>query len=462
MRLLMLRSRIRTTHQSMASTPRYVTALISALRFRDAQPELLRALDDSEWKQLLVFGDHMHLTIPLAQAHEDYCPAWVRSKIQQNIADNTQRFQMIKESYAEISGVLKNANADYVVLKGFTKSPDYAPEARHRVQGDIDLFCDPASIESAAHALATIGYEPIYRFDDMPWDHLPPLRRETSWQWRGNAYDPEMPLSIELHHCLWDYPAVRCGPKDLSRFWERRVVRQLEDITFPALCPVDNVGYVALNLLRDLLRLSVLASQVYELAWFLHENSHNHEFWMRWTAEHDEELKRVESVSFLLAVSWFHCDLPEAVAEEIERLPVGARRWFELPATSPSPMGWMGPTKDAVWLHSTLISSASERRRIILKRLFPRRARPVNVVVAERMLEASLPKPSLSECVHQYLAYVSARVNYHLRLVAPTLWHGLRWWWSCKIASGGGPFNRRAPRPQDEPPVPARQSSPTI
>jgi hypothetical protein len=447
----------------MPSTPRYVTALVSALRFRDAQPELLRALDDSEWNQLLVFGDHMHLTIPLAQAQADYCPAWVRSKIDQNIADNTERFRTIKESYAEIAGVLKSAHADYVVLKGFTKSPDYAPEPRHRVQGDVDLFCRPESMERAAHALATIGYEPIYRFDDMPWDHLPPLRRKTSWQWRGNAYDPEMPLSVELHHCLWDYAAVRCGPKDLSDFWERRVVRQLEEMAFPSLNPVDNLGYLALNLLRDLLRLSVLASQVYELAWFLHRNSDNNEFWRRWTTEHDEELKRVESVSFLLAKTWFHCDLPGAVVEEIERLPVGARRWFELPATSPSPMGWMRPTKDALWLHSTLIASAAERRHVIFKRLFPGRVRPVNVVVTEQTPTASRAKVSLSMRVHRYLGYLFARVNYHLGLLPPTLWHGVRWWWSCrKSTRGASPFGRQTAEQADESTVPARQSSPII
>jgi hypothetical protein len=448
----------------MPSTPRYVTALVSALRFRDAQPELMRALDDSEWNQLLVFGDHMHLTIPLAQAHGDYCPAWVRSKVDQKIADNTQRFQMIKQSYAEIDGALKSAGADYVVLKGFTKSPDCAPEPRHRVQGDIDLFCDPESIERAARALATIGYEPIYRFDDMPWDHLPPLRRKTSWQWRGNVYDPEMPLSVELHHCLWDYAAVRCGPQDLSRFWERRVVRQLEEITFPALDPVDSLGYLALNLLRDLLRLSILTSQVYELAWFLHQNSDNSEFWRCWSAEHDEELKRVESVSFLLAKTWFHCDLPGAVAEQIERLPVGARSWFELAATSPSPMGWMRPTKDAVWLHSTLISSAAEGRRVVLNRLFPRRPHPVNVVVAEKTLEGSLSKSkvSWSERAHQYLVYLVARVSYHLGLLLPTLWHGVRWWWSCKMTGADRPLVRRIAGQADEATVPARQSSSTI
>jgi len=113
----------------MPSTPRYVTALISALSFRGAQPELLQALDDSEWHQLLVFGDQMRLTIPLAQVCGDYCPSWVRSRIDQNIADNARRFQMIKTTYAEIVEVFRAADVEHVVLKGFTKSPDYAPES---------------------------------------------------------------------------------------------------------------------------------------------------------------------------------------------------------------------------------------------------------------------------------------------------------------------------------------------
>jgi len=62
----------------MPSTPRYVSALISALSLRNPQPELLKSLDDAEWKQLLVFGDQMHLTIPLAQTCNGYCPGWVR------------------------------------------------------------------------------------------------------------------------------------------------------------------------------------------------------------------------------------------------------------------------------------------------------------------------------------------------------------------------------------------------
>ena len=36
----------------MAGSPRYVTALISALRLRNAQPEVLQALDDPAYEEL--------------------------------------------------------------------------------------------------------------------------------------------------------------------------------------------------------------------------------------------------------------------------------------------------------------------------------------------------------------------------------------------------------------------------
>ena len=172
------------SHPNLSGTvrrmPRYAAALISALNFRCPQPEVLRALDDSEWQRLLVFGDQMHLTIPLAQVCSDYFPSWVRVRVERNIADNALRFQMIKTTYSEIAEALKEANVDYLVLKGFTKSPDYAPDPRHRIQSDFDLFCPLEAIFSARDALSTVGYRAQHGFDDMPWDHLPPLRRATS------------------------------------------------------------------------------------------------------------------------------------------------------------------------------------------------------------------------------------------------------------------------------------------
>ena len=415
----------------MPSTPRYVTALVSSLNFQGTRPELLRTLDDSEWQQLLVFGDQMHLTIPLAQACGDHFPSWVCERVERNIADNALRFQMIKNAYSEIADALREANVDYLVLKGFTKTPDYAPDPRHRIQSDIDLFCPLEAIFSARDALSTVGYQAQHGFDDIPWDHLPPLRRTTTWKWRGNAYDPDMPLTVELHHSLWDRAAARCGPRSLSCFWQRRIARSLEDISFHALNPIDGLGYAALNLLRDLLRLSIVTSQAYELAWFLHHNSRNEAFWNAWGQMHDDELRRLESVSFLLARTWFHCDLSEAAEAEIERLPDATRRWFDTPATSPSPMGWLRPNKDGMWLHRSLLQSAAEKRALVFKRLLPLRVLPVGAAIANQVPNSSLT----DECsVHnhtRYLVYLLVRAIYHLRLLPSTLWHGVCLWWSA-------------------------------
>jgi hypothetical protein len=415
----------------MPSTPRYVTALVSALNFQSPQPELLHALDDREWQRLLIFGDQMHLTIPLAQAWNTHCPIWVRARVQGNIADNAKRFQTIKTTYAEIADALTRSHLDHLVLKGFTKVPDYAPNPRHRMQSDIDLFCPSDSVFRARDALSTLGFRAQHRLDDI-CEHLPPLHRKTAWQWRGNAYDPEMPLAIELHHSFWDHATVRCRPEGVNDFWQRRVERRLEEISFSALCPIDSLGYVALNLLRDLLRgTGIVTAQVYELAWFLHRYSRNEEFWNSWNELHHRELRRLESVSFLLARTWFHCDLPEAVDMELERLPLGTQRWFESPVTCPSPMGWLRPNKDRIWLHVSLLETTADRRKVVFDRLLPR-VLPVDAAIASRMPNRSPTPESASYRYSRYIVYLLTRVTYHLWILPTTLWHGFCWWRSAR------------------------------
>lgn len=418
----------------MASQPRYVTALISALSFRRPRPELLQNLTDSEWEQLLTFGDQMHLTIPLAQIYRKF-PIWVQSRIDRNIIDNSRRFQNLKATYTEIADALRDARVEHLVLKGFSKSPDYVPDPRHRIQSDIDLFCPLETIFRARDALCAIGYKGQHGFDEMPWDHLPTLHRKSDWKWKGNAHDPEIPLSVELHHSLWDRAAVRFGPHSLSGFWQRRVVRRLEEMTFSALNPIDSLGYAALNLLRDLLRVGIVTSQVYELAWFLHHNSSNEGFWNRWTQMHDDELRHLESVSFLLASTWFDCDLSEQARAEVGRLSADTRHWFGSPATSPSPMGWLRPNKDGVWLHSSLMESPAEKRRVVLGRLFPRTVLPVDAAIAFSTANSFPNEQSATRNHSQYLLYLFARFTYHLKVLPLTLWHGLCWKWSGRTAN---------------------------
>src|SRR5208337_5469908 len=91
-------------------------------------------------------------------------------------------------------------------------------------------------------------------------------------QWRGDFYDPDMPLSIELHFRLWDQQTERFAAGELDCFWERRQARELEGLRFTGLHPADAIAYSALHALRHLLRGDPRLFHIYELAWLLHHH----------------------------------------------------------------------------------------------------------------------------------------------------------------------------------------------
>jgi hypothetical protein len=241
-----------------------------------------------------------------------------------------------------------------------------------------------------------------------------------------------MPPAVELHHCFWDRATAQCGPKAVGNFWKRRVEREVQGMKFPALSLIDSLGYLSLNLLRDLLHCVIVTSQVYELAWFLNRNSKNEEFWNGWIGTHDEELRRFESVAFLLAQTWFQCDLSEAAEGELKRLPLSTRRWFEVAATTPSPMGWMRPSRDGIWLHSSLLAASAEKRRLILARLFLKRHHPVDAAIANWVPNSSPRELTFSRKYGRYSMHLLARITGRLSTLPSTLWHGLCWRWAAR------------------------------
>ena len=184
----------------MRRIPHYVRALLSALQFRGDDPEGLRSLDESEWRELLEFSDLAHLTLPLWRNCADVLPDWVRERIERNVSDNAKRFDNVNHVYLEVAKALDDVQVEYLVLKGFAQYPGYVEDPRLRMQSDIDLYCPEDGILRARDALLNLGYEPICGLERLPQDHLAPMIRKTGWKWRGNAFDPEMPLSIELHY----------------------------------------------------------------------------------------------------------------------------------------------------------------------------------------------------------------------------------------------------------------------
>ena len=397
----------------MRDTPPHATKIIAALRFSGGQPEVLRYLSDSEWRELLPLCDMMHLTIPLRQICADDLPPWVAARINKNICDNKERYERIKTVYLELASALAARSVEHVVLKGFAQSPTFVDDPRLRMQSDIDLFCPQESILRARDALAEIGYGSDQGLEHQPLDHLPTLRRKSTWSWRGNYFDPEMPVSVELHFRFWNAKTTRMRPRGLGQFWDRRVHRRVDDFTFPSLDAVDSVGYASMHVFHHLMG-GLVPYHVYELARFLDTRSEDDQFWSDWRNLHDGSLRRIEAVCFQLAAKWFACRVPKEVRREIARLPVPVQDWFSDYSDSPL-SSLVRPNKDALWLHLRMLESPHDKLFVFCAGMLPVRLPPLH----------ALRRWSL-RAYARFLKHSFSRVAFHLRSLPRTLWQGLR------------------------------------
>ena len=424
----------------MDKVPSFLT---EALRFRDPHPEILRNVPDRQWRAVLSSWRVVRLTLPLGLTCRDYLPHWVREKIDLHLANNSQRFERIKQAYGQAAAAFRASGVEHVVVKGFSLSPGYADHPRFRAQSDIDVYCPPESAARARDALAGIGYLPSRVNDHLPQDHLPPMVPAAPWEWRGNFFDPQIPVGFEIHFRFWDNTLTRIDAPGLDKFWDRRIERQLDDITFAGLAPADNLAYAALNLLRDLLHGWMAAEQVYGLARFLHTTAGDHEFWQTWRSSQSDEARQLQSLAFLAALNSFDCRLANEVQDEIQQLPPNVLQWFRYYAQSLLTGPASSRRKDSVWLHLQLLRSTGDKAYVFFQRLAPLPARlpAIASVVAEATEPVNhhqnLPSKvqSLAGRSVRYLGWYFQRLTAHTTALIPTLTRGCGYWFSTRNLS---------------------------
>ena len=392
--------------------------MLQALQFSSPEPVALAELTDEEWTRALAFCDRSQLTLPLGLTSRAYLPEGVRQRIDRNLAANAERWYRAKLVFEEIAGAFEAEGLDFAVLKGFSHCPRFIDDPRHRWQSDFDLLFPADVVFRARDIAAGLGYEPVSGFERHPIDHLPVMVRRNGWRWRGDFFDVEMPLSLELHFRLWDDSTERLQAQGLDEFWGRRQSRELEGLRFTALDPADALANSALHLLRHLLRGDLRASHAYELASFLHRNSEDSCLWSDWLAWHPESLRRLEAISFAVAQQWFDCRLPAAAVQQIEMLPAEVARWLAIYSGSPL-AGLFHPNKAELWLHWSLLNSTGDRFSVLRRRLLPR-----------------LPPLVGSASARQYVPYLVSRALYHLNSLPSVGWSALRWF-GPRIRLGG-------------------------
>jgi hypothetical protein len=398
-----------------AAIPPCVAALLGSLRFSGGRVDWSR-FSEAEWKAALYYFDRNQLTLLLRAI--DGLPKHVQRRLDSNFAANQERNRRLGRAFDEAAGVLQAANIDFLVLKGFVNWEQFWREPAARLQYDLDLFCPWTATPAQDTLIERLGYAPIGRAEQFPTDHLPALVRKTGWQWRGDFFDPEIPISVELHFRLWDESTEAFPAPGTAEFWSRRERRRLGNRAYFALDPVDALCYNALHLLRHLLRGDVRAANIYELAYFLHRNADDDVFWRRWSDLHAPELRRLQSICFRLAGAWFDCRLGSIARAEVEALPASVQRWFEHCAASPAE-AFYRPNKDELWLHLCLLDSFAKKSAALRRRLLPTRLPgPLDSVF--------IPKEQMTWGLRlrkrwQYARYVARRGLFHARALLPTV-----------------------------------------
>ncbi len=412
--------------RKLSRIPFEVRSLISALQLSNPDTLSLQKLTSDEWTSLLAFSDLAHLTLPIARLSNEGFPDWVVERLRTNLADNTLRFERVKATYREAAETLKQAGIEHLVIKGFTQTPGYVADPIFRAQSDIDIFCLPTDINAAYSALQAIGYKPSdIGINRARADHVEALVRLGDWRWKGNPFDPEMPLGIELHFCLWNERASQISIPETEFFWERRTMRTIGGFSFSCLSSIDQLGYLALHILRNLFQGDWIIHHVHELATFLHSHADNDSFWQIWNEKHSPSLRSYEAIAFFYARAWFDCRIHPLAAYEIDKLPATSRSWLNY--FSESALDVMFQTnKDSLWLHLGFLSSRSEKWMVIKRRLIPAQIAPIHSL-AIKASNRRIVQPGNRPLWLQYITYLLSRTTEHICANLAFFTHFLGW-----------------------------------
>ncbi len=429
----------------------------SCLSFQEAvaRPALehLAALPESRWPALLAYTDRTGLTLHLYARLEAAgltagLPSGVREGLASRAVKNRARLARLLEEAVRLLETFRAAGLRAAVLKGFTLEPHFVPSAALRAQYDLDFYLSPADAAAAHRLLRGQGYEPIGGEEDGPTIHLPTLVRKTGWEWRGDYFDLEIPISVELHSRLW-HPEFERMPADLEADpLSRLEVRRIGASEFPVFSPPDQLGSVVLHLMRHLFRGSLRPSHLYELAYYVGwalakpaqgagRSPASALRWF-WPPVQPPSLHKLTAVAFAIASQIFGAQ----TADTQECLSYAMEAWVA--RFSSTVLDQKNSSKCEALLQLALVEGWKNRAVVLRRRLLPLRLpAPVDAV--------HLPESNLSfrrRLLRQarQARYVLGRAWFHLRSLPGFALAAALWLWDISWPSRA---RRPVPLPHD-------------
>jgi Uncharacterised nucleotidyltransferase len=332
----------------------------------------------------------------------DRLPADIYSQLQQNLADNTIRMNMLIAEAIEINRCFDKAGIHYVNLKGISLWPNSVPNPALRSQLDVDILVAERSAASSKEVLEGLGYQ-LHAISGR------------SWEFKSSANCPQtlsdlyraLPCrSVELH-LEPDDGEPDCKSPRLRRMKQQR----FQGMSMPTLCPADIFIAQAQHLFKH------MSSEFTRASWLLEYWRHvtfratEEEFWS------ELEIRAAEVPGATLAlgvVTLLGSRLLEDSAPErlrrwtVDVLPPPVRLWVEVYGGRALLASFPG-SKLYLLLQRDASTDAGAVRRSRRSMLIPRHLPPA---IAPKVSGERL-RPKLSRHLAQS-RYVLFRLRFHL------------------------------------------------
>ncbi len=398
--------------------PQHILAGIELLQFQGPSTHRLACLAEAERHRFLQWCDDRQLTLLLSHVCGALLPAWVTASALQRTARYELRFERLKLELFEIVDAFNAAGVEFVMLKGLSHAPAFTPDARLRAQGDIDLWLIGSSVYKGRDVLRSLGYVPLLESKSR---HLSPMGRPSNWQWRGDMFDPEMPISVELHYELWNEHGEYISVPGLEQFWSRKQLRNFDGRDINVLCDADLLGFAALHFLLHLLHGDLPLQRAWEIATFLETHAGDECFWTSWRSSHPDALRELEISIFYIVTKWFGYRLRQELRADVQQLPAKVKSWLAEFSLAPLARDW-APNKSEIWLHLAFIRKRFDKARVLFRRLLPA---SMPGFVDRAVTQAS----SLARLLRfaRQLRFTLTRLVRHFVTFFPTVMDGLRW-----------------------------------
>jgi hypothetical protein len=242
------------------------------------------------------------------------------------------------------------------------------------------------------------------------------MARPNNWRWQGDLFDPDMPISVELHYELWSAEAEFVEAPQLDEFWARRTVRDFDGHKINVLWSQDLLGFSALHLLLHLLHGDLPLQRAWEIARFLDNHADDQQFWEAWSKTHCLQLRQLEVSMYHLVSQWFGCRLPECFNAEFLGLDKQVKAWLAESYLAPLVAEWKA-NKREIWLHLALLKNRKDKLSVLFRRLFPLSLPPI----PQRMTLRTSPAILI-----RHVQFIASRIARHLFTLVPTVLDGLR------------------------------------